>query len=449
MAQYYVDKNKPELALGHLRMAYHESATDWPTTSFYLSLLIKTDDREEAKKVKAEIAEQYANDSAALWVLSMVEFQLGNTQASIDTLVNLHKKEPDSIRVINALAKLYRQAGKYELSSNMWLKAMEANPSDINLITELISDRVKAAGPDKLIDYLNTNAAKNPQIAAPLHAATIELLVNNGQMAEAKKLFSQYSDSSQPQTKLMQAAILRGEAIALAEQEQWEAALNKIQEASTLVKNNVGLALLKARLEVKNGKTADAEKTLTNALKAQPNNLRLIVEKTKFLAQSNTPKVAFEFLEPIWKKQPHGGLAQVYFGLVNQINPQKMEAAVKELLNVEPNNAGALNTMAGIKQQQGDNNEAITFYKKAIDVSPNLVPALNNLAWILRDSQPKDALAYSSRAAKLAPNSAAVLDTHGWILHLNGQKEEAIRYIDRALELAPNNEDIKSHRAQI
>ena len=449
MAQYYVDQNKSELALGHLRKAYNESPTDWPTTSFYLSLLIKNDDRAEAEKVKNEIATNYGDDVSALWVLSMVEYQLGNTQASIDTLVKLHRKEPDSIRVTNALAKLYRQTGKYELSSNMWLQAVGANPGDLKLVTELIADRMKLGTVGDLVDYLNSQAAKNPQIAATLHAATIELMVNQGQLTKAKDLFSQYSGSKAPQVKLMQAAILRGEALALAQQQQWQKALSKAKEADQLLQNNVGITLLKARLELKNGNSDDAVKTLTNALNSKPNNVRLITEKTKLLAQVSNPQEAYNYLKPIWQKQPHGGLAQVYFGLVNQLSPEQMEPAVKELLRAEPNNAGALNTLAGIKQQKGLTGEAINYYKRAIDASPNLVPALNNLAWMLKDSRPKDALAYSKRAAELAPNSAAVLDTYGWILHLNGQNDEAIRYIDRALELAPNNADIKSHRAKI
>jgi cellulose synthase operon protein C len=446
MAQYYAEKENTALALGHLRKAYQQNAADWPTTSFYINLLIKTDERAEAQKVKEDIEANYRDNSAALWVLSMMEYQLGNSQASTDLLVELHQKEPDSINVINALGRLYQQTGSYEQASSMWLKALEINPGNLNFLSSLISTKSKVTSSAQLIDFLNEEAKADPQLAMPLDAAAVELLVNQGELDRARNLYKKHNGDKNAYTNLMAATILRGEAITLANQEKWQPALEKAREATQLVTNNDGLTLLLSRLEARNGNVDTALNLLGESLKASPNNVRLINEKARILTQSKSASDALDYLTPIWKKQANGALAQVYFGLINQVKPNQLEAALLELLVAEPGNAGALNTLAGIKQSQGKEAEAARYYQQAIQNNPSLVPALNNLAWLLKEKQPEQALSYSKKAAELAPKSAAVLDTYGWILHLNGHKSQSISILEQALSLDPNNSEIQDHK---
>ena len=73
---------------------------------------------------------------------------------------------------------------------------------------------------------------------------------------------------------------------------------------------------------------------------------------------------------------------------------------------------------------------------------------LNNLAWIYQDSQPARALELAARAAELFPENADILDTYGWILLKQNQREQAIQMLERALELAPDSESIAEHLAQ-
>ena len=88
---------------------------------------------------------------------------------------------------------------------------------------------------------------------------------------------------------------------------------------------------------------------------------------------------------------------------------------------------------------------AIGHYDQVLAGQPNNVAALNNLAWILREENPDRALKLAQRASELAPNSPAVLDTYGWVLHLAGNHAEAQKAIEKALDLAPGNAEIEAH----
>ena len=74
--------------------------------------------------------------------------------------------------------------------------------------------------------------------------------------------------------------------------------------------------------------------------------------------------------------------------------------------------------------------------------------ALNNLAWLLRESNAKRALKLAQQALTLAPDSPAVLDTLGTLALAAGQSDEALKHLREASRLSPETPEIRLHLAR-
>ncbi len=90
---------------------------------------------------------------------------------------------------------------------------------------------------------------------------------------------------------------------------------------------------------------------------------------------------------------------------------------------------------------------AIANFELVLKKNPGNVLALNNLAWAYQQEKDPRALATAEQAAKLAPDSPAVMDTLGWILVESGDLKRAIPVLEQASAKAPDANDIRYHLA--
>lgn len=82
-----------------------------------------------------------------------------------------------------------------------------------------------------------------------------------------------------------------------------------------------------------------------------------------------------------------------------------------------------------------------------LERQPDSPVALNNLAWLYQQLKDKRALAVAERAYRLAPDSAPVLDTLGWVLYEKGEVARALPILRQAASAAPQDQSIRQHLA--
>jgi len=92
--------------------------------------------------------------------------------------------------------------------------------------------------------------------------------------------------------------------------------------------------------------------------------------------------------------------------------------------------------------------EATAAFAKLVELAPNNVLALNNLAWLLRETNPEKALAYAEKADSLNPGDPLVMDTMGVILVQQGKAKRATEVLSEAAKKRPEMLSIKYHLAQ-
>jgi len=122
--------------------------------------------------------------------------------------------------------------------------------------------------------------------------------------------------------------------------------------------------------------------------------------------------------------------------------------ATEDWVAANPSHVPGTLALAGFLQAMDRNDEALRMYERVLGGESNNLVALNNAAWLSNQLGRPDALALAERAHRLAPDSAPVLDTLGWILLVKNREQEAITYLSRAAELAPRDSEIRYHFAK-
>ncbi|NLA75353.1 MAG: tetratricopeptide repeat protein, partial [Deltaproteobacteria bacterium] len=100
-----------------------------------------------------------------------------------------------------------------------------------------------------------------------------------------------------------------------------------------------------------------------------------------------------------------------------------------------------------IYDQQGENQKAEEFYRKALAIKGDFAPAANNLAWKIAEKGGNidEALDYARIAKGQMPDNPSVMDTLGWIYYLKGSYLNAISELQDSVELMPDNPVVNYH----
>lgn len=114
-------------------------------------------------------------------------------------------------------------------------------------------------------------------------------------------------------------------------------------------------------------------------------------------------------------------------------------------LTSHPTDDGVRLEYATLLMQQENNPAAITQYQALLKQNPNNVVALNNMGWMLQNTDPKGALAMLTKAYKLAPNSANVVDTLGWVKLQQKDAAGGLALLNQAHGLQPRDGEITYH----
>ena len=96
-----------------------------------------------------------------------------------------------------------------------------------------------------------------------------------------------------------------------------------------------------------------------------------------------------------------------------------------------------------------DYGNATASFERLLELSPDSILALNNLAWLVRDTNPDGALAYARKAHELAPQNPVVLDTYGSLLAANGEFDSAAAMLSDAVRLQPDNMGYKLRYGEV
>ena len=114
-----------------------------------------------------------------------------------------------------------------------------------------------------------------------------------------------------------------------------------------------------------------------------------------------------------------------------------------------PEDVPARLALANMHIKKGVADLAIAQYQDVLEYDASNLVALNNLAWFLRDTKPKQAVEYAMRAEEVDGEAAAVQDTLAMAFLADDRFSEAKNAIAKALGKTPDNTSMRYHRVLI
>jgi Zn-dependent protease with chaperone function len=116
-----------------------------------------------------------------------------------------------------------------------------------------------------------------------------------------------------------------------------------------------------------------------------------------------------------------------------EANIKFAESVLQQRARREPNKAIWQRLLGDLKQEEGQENEALVAYEKSLALEPGNPETMNNIAWLLvTGSDPK--ILDADRALKLAKEAATLRPTAGYILDTLAAAYWANNMIDAALD---------------
>jgi len=457
LSRYYAYNADPKKA----EQALNEGLGHFPDNFQLQRALVALKLKHHASESARELVEQWLKAEEADIGLRILQGDIAIVQKRYANAVESYKAVL-STQIDNERTRLSRQKAaqsglvKANLLQRNFSQAqtesrslIELDPTDQQGYKHLISSLEASGTMDAAKVYqLLSGFSKEHKTAAPL-LVLIEYYYRNQLLDRAKEVLATVQELYPDEPDVADAAVVLAyrSARLAASQKEYATARNHLLEGLKAFPDNLVLNQTLIRVELADGNTREAQKLIERLnLTKDREHVREHLRGELASAEGNYPR-AERLFSSAW--QTGGGDASAH-RVYQALKAQKKAVIpfLKEWLESSKEPASAALVLANEYLEQGDYKKAAAGYEQLLGERPDNALLLNNLAWcyyMLRDDR---ALTTAEKAAKLAGNSAAVLDTLGVILDAEGQTERAVKILERAVSLAPNELEIKQHLEQ-
>lgn len=447
----YISAKSPEdnsQILAVLEQGLSEHGADLSLQTAYLKKLIEL---KELNKADEFVEKQASEESNAIGTrLLIANYYLYRKQfiAAEQHFNDMLNVSDDNIQAYFGLAQSKQLQLKWDDAFKEYAQIIDLYPEELRAYYgAVISLQQQDKDPLNVASYLSSK--HNPDVLALVLA---DYQYQNKQFIEADKLIKVAVNlpvELKDKAEKLQEQISNERIIAAIRAKNYSIARDLVLAQLQLTPTQPLFLMRLATIETLSGQYAEADKVLKQIESMLPDSYQVVLLKSQLaFAQKNVEK-AEQLLRVEWDKNAQEEVAVELYKLYKERDADKAHTFLEAWLSKAPASVYANLNDAMYLQAKGNNNEAILAYEKVLAIVPNELRSLNNTAWLhLLNNDPK-AEEFASRAYKVAPNNAAVLDTYGWILFKNGKVAEAKPLIEKALELSPDDVEIQKHWSEL
>jgi len=347
-------------------------------------------------------------DISALLGMAQIAEKLDNIDESIKWLEKARQANSKALVPRVVLGKYYLRTGKYEQALSVATEAFENNKTNLDVI------RLVAAS-----------------------------LVKLNRMEEAQNTFKQAidADPQNPQWYLELASLYT-------EEKNYYQAVQALKKALSLNKDFLPAKANLAGIDILQGHLDSALKMANKIKQEHPkSSIGFQVAGDVYVRQKYYAKAQQSYIDG-FSVNPDVVLVNKIFMLSSELkNYQPSIDISTKWLNKNPSDTTGMMYLGLAYQGQNKNDLAEQQYQKILDMQPNNVVALNNMAYVVALTDAARALQYATRAKQLQPDNFAILDTYGWVLTQSGNAKDGVSVLEKALQMSKDNPSVGYHYA--
>jgi tetratricopeptide (TPR) repeat protein len=413
LADCYWMLKKQDLSIFHMRNAIEIESENQNIKELLAKRFFALKQLDEAENVYLQLSME--NPDSIKYILSLAELARlqNNLEEAISYYQKAHNVNPQELSYLETAADLALQLRNESLTIALTQKLILLNPSNLNYINKMINISLAFGNKDKTIWSMKK--------MLEVTGYSVEIMNQLGIL---------YFDNSQPDSSI---AVFTN---VLDEEPKNQTALHYL----TLIYDEMGNFL-------------KAEEFARNLIIHYSDNPIGFSDLALLYLNHNEINKAIEILLPASKQFRSNYMIQFLTGLVLNQTDNKISAIpfYERALVLNPNSRNTMHNLSILYDSIQLWMKSDSLYKNLIATDTTDAQAYNNFAYSLveRNEQLNLALELSRKAVQLVPESAAYLDTMGWILFRIGNNTMALDYIKQSIEIENDNAIVLEHLGDV
>ncbi len=428
-AIFLLQTGKGDDAIRELDQQYKADRTDRTARTRLLAAYLKLGRSADAENLLNDALKRNSKDVDALMQRGEMRLRAGKLQEAQSDITEVLRTRADSPIAHLILANIHRAQGTFQSEIHELTEALRLNPRLLPARLELANAFTRSNSPKSAVEVLDQ--------APPEQRQSLGVIIERNGALYALGDFAQVQAGIDQGLAIWRdPRLLLQDGLLKLRQKNYPASRLALEEVLKQQPQNWTAveALAESYMADKNKEKATAvvhEYTSRVPDSAAGQHfLGSWLLREGDLAGSRTAYEASKRLDPK-SDTANFGLVQI---AVAEGKSDQARDLLTEVVNREPRNLQALYSLGEIEDKAGHSEAAIGFYNRVLQEDSTNVAALNNLAYILADTQtdPDKALALARKVKELAPESPAVDDTIGWAYYNKGLFQASLDYLAKA-----------------
>ena len=424
-SEFYRSMGQPDKAIADMQHVLSLSSSDIQIQKRAIPLLFASGDIEKVRQGKSILEEalQSNPEDIDLQMFKAKSLLTEGTAPAIENATSILEKitndHPETNQAWALLGEISYSHGQFSKALDVAMRGLAHTPNDRALL--LLKARAEAE--------------RLPVLAIPTLKMLCELDPNDAQTAML--LADTYIKTSEPQkaVNLLKVQLL--------------------SHTGSLEERKINIALAVALH--KNGDKADAQKAFDSLIQSEPNDPNPLLAQIRLLRDDQLWNPLSRMVADWYQKHPEDNrtpviIAGELLAIENSQGKKIPEDTLRQVrktaedilhmvLKNDPDSTEAMADLAILLLTIGRSNESVPLYQRVLQLEPDNLIVINNLAWILCEEQGKfqEALKLAQRGLQIAPNYIDLIDTRGVVYYRLGEFNKAAEDFIMCIKLYPDD----------